>query len=568
MKLNRKHLSRRQFLIGLGALGGTVLAGSAGAWLFDGWRSTGRLSESGKDEPRGSDLPRKKPNVILILADDLGYSDIGCYGGHIETPHLDRLAANGIRLTQFYNTARCSPARASLLTGLHPHQAGMAHLQGYFGPYTEKLSDNCVTIAEVLRETGYGTYMAGKWHLGAKGLPHQRGFDKAYVYPGGDYFAKKGIKLNGTDIAPSSFGNDYYSTDDMTTRAIGLLENHMSQTPDKPFFLYMAYTAPHFPLHAKEADIAKYKGRFDRGWDALREEKFERMKKLGVIDSRWELPPLEASAAYSWAKEPNKAWRLRAMEVYAAMVDCMDRNIGRLVSAVENAGQLDDTMIIFLSDNGGNSEFFRLKDSAIMPGGPGYKVENGHYGTGWASLSNTPFRMYKHYIHQGGIASPFIVHWPAGLKEKGAIRKSPAQLPDVMATIVEVTGAKYPEEYKGKPITPLEGASIMPILRKDTATKEYLFWEHEGNCGVRHKNWKLVRFRGYPWELYDVVKDGTEMHDLSGKEPDIVKRLSEEYDKWTKRTNVQPYEEYSKYKPDVGGPQDPEIAKVRNITKR
>lgn len=487
----------------------------------------------------------RKPNVVLILADDLGFSDIGCYGGDIETPNLDRLAANGVRLTNFSNTARCSPARASLLTGLHPHQAGMAHLEGYYGPYTEKLSDRCVTIAEVLKRSGYGTYMSGKWHVGSV-LAHQRGFDMAAEYKA-DYYRTDNVTCNGEPIGAESFGVDYYSTDHMTLQAISFVQEHVERTPEQPFFLYMPYTAPHFPLQAKPDDIAKYKGRFDLGWDELRAERFSRMREMGLIDADCELSPKEGSAAGNWEEEPHKEWRLRAMEVYAAMVDCMDRNIGKLLELLERNGQLDNTIVMFLADNGGNGEFPVIKDTSLLPGGPDFKVGYGHYGYGWANLSNTPFRMYKHYIHEGGIASPFIFHWPTGLQERGTIRHSPAQLTDVMATIVEYTGAEYPKEYNGHRIMPMEGTSIRSILEADEPHKEYLFWEHEGNCGIRCHNWKLVKFYQEDWELYNLEKDGTELHDLAEARPDLVSALEQEYAKWAERTSVLPREEYVKW---------------------
>ncbi|KRE36395.1 arylsulfatase [Paenibacillus sp. Soil724D2] len=492
----------------------------------------------------------QKPNVIVILADDMGYSDIGCYGGHIDTPHLDRLASNGIRFTEFSNTARCSPSRASLLTGLHPHQAGMAHLQGKYGPYTERLSDHCVTIAEVLKGSGYGTYHSGKWHAGV--VPaHQRGFDQSIVYTP-EYFNPEKVALNGQKLDPDSFDDDFFSTDHMTDQAVGFLSKHREQMPNQPYFLYLAFNAPHFPLQAKEKDIQKYKGRFDQGWDVLRDEKFGRMQDMNIIDASWELSPQAASAASPWAEEPHKAWRLRAFEVYAAMVDCMDQNIGRLLQSLEEVDELDNTLIMFLSDNGGSGEFPEIQNPDFLPGGPDYLTGNGHYGYGWANLSNTPFRMYKHYIHEGGIASPFIVHWPAGLEDKGDLRRSPAQLTDIMATIVEVTCSVYPKAYNGNQIIPMEGTSMVSIWKNDTSMKEYLFWEHEGNCGVRHKNWKLVRFYAQPWELYDMVSDGTEVNDLAEQYPEVVRRLEEEYVRWTQRANVLTREQYLKFDKNAG----------------
>lgn len=493
----------------------------------------------------------RKPNVIVILADDMGYSDIGCFGGIIETPNLDRLAQNGVRLTEFYNTARCSPSRASLLTGLHPHQAGMAHLQGKYGPYTQQLSDNCVTIAEALKNNGYETYMSGKWHAGIV-PPHERGFNKAMVYPGGNYYNREGISLNGEVLPAESIGDDYFSTDHMTDTAVEMLRSHLEEKPEEPFLLYMAYTAPHFPLHAKESDISKYKGRFDKGWEILRQEKYERMKEMGLIDPSWELSPMEASATEPWSEEPHKEWRLRAMEVYAAMIDCMDQNIGKLLDLLEQSGQLDNSLIMFLSDNGGNGEFPVIKNVDVLPGGSDFKTEYGHYGYGWANLSNTPFRMFKHYIHEGGIASPFIVHWPSRLEDKGSIKKTPVQLPDIMATILAATDTDYPKTFQGNTIIPLEGVSMLPIFENAHFEKEYLFWEHEGNCGVRHGDWKLVKFHGEPWELYDKAKDGTELYDLVDQFPDIVSQLDEHYEQWRSRSNVLTHEEYEQHSKNPG----------------
>jgi arylsulfatase len=562
-----RRFTRRQFLGTVGALGGAAVAGAAGVWAFkqrngmqdaakgsdnsDGNGAAGGETSGQNTKGAASHFNGKRPNVVIILADDMGYSDIGCYGGSIETPNLDKLAAGGVRLSQFCNTARCSPSRASLLTGLHPHQAGMAHLQGEYGPYTKQLSSSSVTIAEVLKPLGYGTYMSGKWHLGApQGSPHKRGFDKAYVYPATSlYFDSKGVKLNDSPLGPSSFPKDYFATDDITDKAIAMLKDHLNAHADKPFFLYLPFTAPHFPLQAKPADIAKYKGRFDRGWDQLRKERYERMKQIGLIPAAWELSALDSSDAYSWDNEPHQAWRLRAMEVYAAMVDCMDQNIGKLVKMLEQTGQIDNTLLIFLSDNGGNAEFENIKDPSKLPGGRNYDHANGHYGLGWANMSNTPFRMYKHYIHEGGIAAPFIAHWPDRLKQTGVICHKPAQLTDVMATIVDVTGATYPEEFNGHQIIPPEGASMMSIFEKDESAKDYLFWEHEGNCGVRQGNWKLVKFYNYPWELYDMEKDGTEMHDVAKQHPDIVSKLNDQYVQWTVRANVKTKLEYAKYLP-------------------
>ena len=519
---------------------------------------------------------KTKQNVILILNDDMGYSDIGCYGGEIETPNLDKLAENGVRLTQFYNTARCSPSRASLLTGLHPHQTGIGiltydtGLEGYPGD----LNKECVTIAEVLKESGYMTYMSGKWHV-AKSLlepsdnwPLQRGFDEFYgtIIGAGSFYHPNTLTRGNDNIEQEAIANDdFFYTDAISDQAVTFIQNHVQQHPDKPFFQYVAYTAPHWPLHAHEEDIAKYKGRFNKGWDKLREERLARMVEEGIIDPSWMLSSRDADEP-EWELAEHKEWLLRCMEVYAAQIDRMDQGIGRIVRSLEETGQLENTVIIFLSDNGACSEdippHVRGEDLAnelliaqlktrkgedvifgnrpdLMPG-----AENTYqsYGKAWANLSNTPFRLYKHWVHEGGIATPFIVHWPKGLEVKNAIRHSPAQLPDVMATIVEITGAAYPKSYTGHDILPLEGTSMLPILMRDTSDRGPLYFEHEGNACIREGKWKLVRNYPSAWELYDMEEDRTESNNLAAANPDLVKLMSEKYEAWAARSRVVPRE--------------------------
>lgn len=521
---------------------------------------------------------QEKPNVILILNDDMGYSDIGCYGGEIETPNLDSIANNGLRFTQFYNTARCSPSRASLLTGLHPHQTGIGILTYDSGPegYPGDLNDECVTIAEVLKNDGYRTYMSGKWHI-AKSLeepsnnwPLQRGFDEFYgtIIGAGSFYDPNTLTRGNESIEHEpSKDKDFYYTDAISDQAVDYIKQHSRNTPDDPFFQYVAYTAPHWPLHAKEEDIEKYRGRFDKGWDKLREERLERMIDKGIIDPSWKLTDRDPTQP-EWDNAENKEWLLRCMEVYAAQIDSMDQGIGRILNALEETNQLDNTIIFFLSDNGACAEDIpegvevdelvnnlMIAKSHTREGGevqfgnnpslmPGPENTYQSYGTAWANLSNSPFRLYKHWVHEGGIATPLIVQWPKGLKKKGELRHTPGQLTDIMATIVDVTGANYPENYDGKPILSMEGKS----LKEDFEDKHNdndnapLYFEHEGNAAVRLGKWKLVRSYPDDWELFNMEKDRTEMNDLAKEHPEKVVEMAEMYEKWATRCQVVPRE--------------------------
>lgn len=522
----------------------------------------------------------QRPNVLLILNDDMGFSDLGCYGGEIDTPNLDKLAEDGIRFTQFYNTARCSPSRASLLTGLHPHQTGIGILTYDDGPegYPGDLNDKCVTIAEVLKESGYKTYMSGKWHV-AKDLeepsdnwPLQRGFDKFFgtIIGAGSFYDPNTLTRGNENAEHEAKENDdFYYTDAISDEAVKQLEEHYKENPDKPFFQYVAYTAPHWPLHAKEKDIEKYAGRFNDGWDELRKQRMERLIEMGIIDPSWRLTERDPSQP-EWEKAENKEWLLHCMEVYAAQIDSMDKGIGRILGTLDEFKQLENTIIIFLSDNGACAEDIPENvsvddlvnklliarshtrdgrevrfgnDPTIMPG-PEDTYQS--YGVAWANLSNTPFRLYKHWVHEGGISTPLIVHWPKGIKKKGELRHTPGQLTDIMATIVDITGATYPEKYKGKDILPMEGRSLKPIFDNDEAEERPLFFEHEGNAAVRLGKWKLVRDYPGPWELFDMENDRTEMNDLSAQYPDKVKEMSEMYDEWAKRCDVIPREKILK----------------------
>jgi arylsulfatase A-like enzyme len=516
-----------------------------------------------------------KPNIVLILNDDMGYSDLGCYGGEVQTPNLDRLAAGGVRFSQFYNTARCSPSRASLLTGLHPHQTGIGVLTYNMGPegYAGDLNRRCVTIAEALKPSGYRSYLSGKWHVAnnlrqpTDSWPMQRGFDEFYgtIIGAGSFYDPNTLTRGNENIEHEAKAPGFFYTDAISDNAVDMIRRHRQAHADKPFFQYVAYTAPHWPLHAHDDDIARYRGRFDKGWDKLREERLARLVDSGILDKAWPLSDRDPTQP-AWDLAQHKDWLLRCMEVYAAQIDRMDQGIGRILGALEQEGQLDNTLVIFLADNGACAEDIpddltmeelvdRLmiakshtrsgepvrfgNDPAVMPG-----PENTYqsYGRAWANLSNSPFRLYKHWIHEGGISTPLIVHWPAGIAERNAVRHTPGYLPDIMATILDVTGTAYPSSYNGKPVDPLEGTSLLPALQQDLASRPPMFWEHEGNAAVRIGQWKLVRKYPDPWELYDMAQDRTELNDLAAQHPDRVKDMLAQYEAWAKRCGVIPRE--------------------------
>ena len=515
----------------------------------------------------------KRPNIVLIMADDMGYSDIGSYGGEINTPNLDRLAENGIRFTQFYNTARCCPTRAALLTGLYQHQAGMgwmtydAGISGYRGD----LGTNCVTIAEVLKSTGYRTYMHGKWHLTTHyghwiddtehtskyNWPLQRGFDRFYgIIDGTSNYFQPFSLVRDNEPEPLDMSEDYYLTDAISDHCVKCIE----ETPDgTPFFSYVAYTAPHFPLHAFPEDISKYSGQFDAGWEALREQKFRRMVNMGIIDPAWGLSELDPDVG-PWNAEEHRVYRLRCMVVYAAMIDRMDRGIGRIVDALKRTGKLENTVIFFLSDNGGQAgglaksigekrytplaardgkPMHAGNDPSIMPGPEDtYQA----YGIGWANLSNTPFRKFKSWVYEGGIASPLVVHWPAGITARGELRHQVGHVMDIMPTCCELAGTTYPSEHNGNAIFPHEGFSLVPAFAGNLVERTPLFWEHEGHRGVRDGKWKLIAPRNGDWELYDMEADRTERNNLARINPDKAAELETLYNAWTARTGVKSWD--------------------------
>ncbi len=504
-----------------------------------------------------------RPNIVLVLADDLGYSDLGSYGSEIATPNIDALATRGVRFTRFYNATRCCPSRASLLTGLYPHQAGVGHMVDHrFAPVREKaggapsylghLSERAVTIAEVLRASGYRTLMSGKWHLGPdKGTwPVDRGFDRsfAHLHQGMNYFGPKAGFSNDDDLqlvvdgepwepAP---GVDFYLTDEISDRAAAMIREQAKDA--RPFFLYLPYTAPHWPLHARPADIAKHKGTYTVGWDELRARRHRKMIDLGIVDAKWPLSPRPKGVpAWDSLTPVQKAdWDLK-MAVYAAMVESMDAGLGRVMRALADLGAEQNTLVLFLSDNGPSSE-------APQDGTPGAVVGTAAsftgYGSPWANLSATPLRDFKRSLFEGGISTPLLASWPAVIRKGGVIRHDLGHIIDVMATCLDAAGARYPTTFAKHTIIPLEGKSLLPLLTGGKrAGHDTLYWEHEGARAVRRGRWKLVAPRGAAWQLYDLEADRTEITDLAAKQPAVVKDLAARYETWAQRGSVRPFDE-------------------------
>lgn len=530
-------------------------------------------------------LQASRPNIVVILADDLGYSDLGCYGGEVQTPNLDKLAENGMRFSQFYNCSRSCPTRASLLTGLYQHQAGIgrmtfnANLPGYRG----QLSDNAVTIAEVLKENGYQTGMIGKWHVAETPLrpdqrewlahqvyhpdfadinyyPTRRGFEDYYgvIYGVVNYFDPFSL-VNGEEPV-REVPKDYYTTTAFSDSAVSYV-NRYAQS-EKPFFLYLSYTAPHWPLHALPEDIAKYEDTYKVGWDAIREQRYNRMKELGIFgDADNFLSPRQFND--SWEDNPHQEWDARAMAVHAAMVDRMDQGIGELIDALKANGQYDNTLILFMSDNGCSSEncqnyspgdndrpdMTRDGREIVYPKNkevlPGPETTFTSIGPAWANVANTPFRFWKAREYEGGVCTPLIAHWPKGIKQKsGSINPEPGHVMDIMATCIDLAKAKYPKEYNGRQIIPLEGKSLAPVFKKGTRKgHDYIGFEHfNEKAFVSKDGWKIVQKAGknQKWELYNLNDDRTELNNLAASYPDKVAEMEKKYNEWTERCLVVP----------------------------
>ncbi|GMQ57974.1 arylsulfatase [Vallitalea sediminicola] len=521
----------------------------------------------------------KKPNILIILADDMGYSDIGCFGSEINTPNIDDLAKNGLKYTHFYNNARCCPSRASLITGLYAHQTGVGHMvENYKIPeYQGYLNDNCITIAEGLKISGYNTAMTGKWHvggnywhvnreevLGQKGYPNpmQRGFDRFYgtLEGAGDYYNPTTLMEDGDWITVNS-ENDFYYTERISEKTCEYIDTFSEE--NNPFFLYVAFNAPHWPLHAREDDIKKYEGKYMSGWDYLRYQRYKKQIELGITEDIWNIS-LRDLDAMPWESVENKEWEDIKMAVYAAQVEEMDKAIGEIYQKLEAKGIADDTMIMFMSDNGGCAE--KLPSGGWVLGCAneqtldGKSVEIGNssrkrpgnqdtfmsYGLPWANLSNTPFKLFKHWIHEGGISTPLIINWKNGIENPGRIIHSPMHFIDIMPTILDVAEVEYPSNYKNNEIIPYSGESFKKSLNGSWKRKEPIFWEHEGNCGVRNGKYKLVKKYPGAFELYDMEKDRTEQNDISKLEPIILKELKIKYYEWAKKTKVKEWQEILK----------------------
>lgn len=532
-------------------------------------------------------IAAERPNIIVIMCDDVGFSDIGCYGGEIPTPNLDKLAANGVRFTQFYNNARCCPTRASLLTGLYPHQAGVGHMLhgNQFPGYSDKLSTDSVTMAEVMKSAGYRTYMSGKWHVaraiaptGPKDTwPLQRGFEKYYgIITGAANYYDPATLCRGNDFVtvendPEYKPEKYYLTDAITDNSIKFLQEHTKESPGKPFFMYVAYTAAHWPMQAPDDEIAMQKGKYDAGYDAIRKARFERMKELGLVDKNLQWSPTVGD----WSKVKDKRWEARNMETYAAMLHRMDTGIGRIVDQLKADGRLENTMIMFLQDNGGCAESGWRDQPTTYPANlkpmkpdqfqkaiwPPMQTRDGRpvrtgpdvlagpadsylsYGENWANVSNTPFRMYKHWVHEGGISTPLIVHWPAGVATglKNKFVWEPSHLIDIMATVIDAGETTYPSTFNGNKIAPLAGVSLLPLVQEKPFKRgEPIFWEHESNRAVRDGRWKIVTKGPGPWELYDIEADRAEMNNLADRHPEMVKKMADQWQRWAEQNDVLP----------------------------
>ena len=505
-----------------------------------------------------SETTEERPNIVIILVDDMGFSDIGCYGSEIETPNVDRLASEGLRFTQFYNSGRCCPTRASLMTGLHPHQTGIGHMTappnqplGFTGPYQGYLNDNCATIAQVLQGSGYHTLMTGKWHLGAndqKTWPSQRGFEHFYGGLSGafNYFKPGDGRTMSRDNQPVETDDNFYSTDTFTDEACQYI-SQVTEEDDRPFFLYLAYNAPHWPLQPKLKDFAKYKGKYRDGWEALMKTRLQKQKDLGLFAENVTPAPHVGPKWNSLSKE--KQDELDTIQAaYAGCIDSIDQNVGKLTRHLKNCGVLDNTLIFFLSDNGACQEGGVLGryQKGWEKNSPLETVDGIRQGLAWANASNTPFRLYKHFLHEGGASTPMIAYWPKGIAsdKRGQFARQFGYLPDFMATCVELAGATYPEN-----LPPCVGNSLVPVLQGSDSPihQEPVYWEHEGNAAVRWGNWKLVREYQKPWELYDLSKDRTEMNNLAKLNASKLQKMITMWKAWADKTGVAYPERFNMY---------------------
>ena len=560
------------------------------------------LAQAGSDPatPR-EEAEQARPNILLVLADDLGFSDLASYGSEINTPTLSALATQGVSFTNYHTAANCAPARAMLLTGVDNHVAGVPNIPEMLAPeqmrhanYQGVLGSNVVTVASLLENAGYHTYMAGKWHItrhvdprGPKdNWPLQRGFEKFYgtITGAGSFYDPATLCRGNTFITPV---NDpeyqpktYYYTDAISDNAVTFLQQHAEESPDQPFFLYAAYTTAHWPMHALPRDIEKYRGQYDQGFEPIRKARLENLKTLGLVTAETKLSPL----ADDWNAVKDKPWEARNMEVYAAMIDSMDQGIGRIVAELGRQGELDNTLILFLQDNGGCAEGYgrgtpkdgyatdlkpmgpddlqtkiwppmQTRDGRPLKTGPGVMAGPEDtfigYGRGWANVSNTPFREYKHFAHEGGISTPLIAHWPSGIAPsvEGSLEHQPGHVIDIMATCVDLAGGVYPEKFGEHDIIPVEGVSLRPAFSgKSLERTDALYFEHHLNCAIRDGDWKLVckgkrglESNEFSWELYHMKTDRVELQNLADQHPEKVEELLAKWEQWAVRAKVKPW---------------------------
>jgi len=495
---------------------------------------------------------QERPNIIVILVDDMGFSDVGCFGGEIPTPHIDELAQQGLRLTNFYNVARCCPSRASLLTGLYPHQAGMGWMASDrykdIPAYQGYLNDKCVTIGEAMQQNGYFTIMTGKWHVGQKDdggvTPWGRGFDRSFNTIAGNFYyrdARAQLYLNGRKVRNAELPKDWYTTDLWTSYGLQFIDE--AKNVGKPFLLYLAHNAPHYPLQAPEEDIAKFRGKFMKGWEALREERYKRQVEMGILDKSWALPDINPLIPKWGSLSPEEKIRQDdLMAVYAAVVSRIDKSIGDLINGLKARGIYDNTIIMFMSDNGGNAEGgINGRYIGEQPG-----AVNSHLSVsqGWAELNNTPFWLYKHHTSEGGIATPFILSWPKGISDQlyGKILPFQGHVIDIMPTCIDIANGRYPTQYKGNDILPMEGMSFLPLmLGKSMDRSTPLYWEHEGNRAMLNGEWKIVSNVKEPWQLYNLRTDRTETKNVALENPEIVSSMVAKYNIWAEKIGVMPY---------------------------
>ncbi len=497
----------------------------------------------------------KRPNIVFILADDLGFSDLGCYGGEIATPNLDSLASNGLRFTQIYNTARCWPSRGALLTGYYAQEIHRDALPEVFGGARGVRQPWARLLPDYLKTAGYRCYHSGKWHVDGKALDN--GFDHSFMMNNhGNYFSPAGNLIDDKPQAPKPDENGYYATIAIADHAIEHLKDHAANHADQPFFQYVAFIAPHFPLHALPQDIAKYRDKYLSGWDAMREARFGRQEKMGIVSTT--LSPLERNVGppyafpnvlnkygpgevnrpVPWTELTEEQHRFQAtkMAIHAAMVDRMDQEIGRIITQLKTMKAFDNTLIFFASDNGASAEMM-IRDGGHDPTAPAGSAKT--YlclGPGFSSAANTPFRRHKTWVHEGGISTSLIAHWPAGISARGELRHTPGHFVDIVPTVLELAGVEKPKEWKGEAIPEAPGHSLVAAFAKDlTVPRESLWWLHEGNRALRMGDWKLVAAKGDAWELYDLRTDRAEQINLATKMPDKVNEMEHMWQAQTDR---------------------------------